>query len=75
MLSTIVPIWLISTATKYWHFLVLGLFVRVAGGAFSVGIAYTGRWFSKERKGFAMGIFGAGNAGAAVTKFVARLWW
>lgn len=71
MLSTIVPIWLISAATAYWHFLVLGLFVGVAGGAFSVGIAYTGRWFSRERKGFAMGIFGAGNAGAAVTKFVA----
>jgi NNP family nitrate/nitrite transporter-like MFS transporter len=71
MLSTIVPIWLISMATRYWQFLLLGLFVGVAGGAFSVGIAYTGRWFSKERKGFAMGIFGAGNAGAAVTKFVA----
>jgi NNP family nitrate/nitrite transporter-like MFS transporter len=71
MLSTIIPIWLISMATRYWQFLLLGLFVGVAGGAFSVGIAYTGRWFSKERKGFAMGIFGAGNAGAAVTKFVA----
>ena len=43
MLSTIVPIWLISTATEYWHFLVLGLFVGVAGGSFSVGIAYAGR--------------------------------
>jgi NNP family nitrate/nitrite transporter-like MFS transporter len=62
---------MISTATRYWEFLLLGLFVGVSGGAFSVGIAYTGRWFSKERKGFAMGIFGAGNAGAAVTKFVA----
>lgn len=71
MLSTIVPIYLISMATQFWHFLVLGLFVGVAGGSFSVGIAYTGRWFSPERKGFAMGIFGAGNAGAAVTKFVA----
>jgi NNP family nitrate/nitrite transporter-like MFS transporter len=71
MLSTIIPIWMISMATRYWQFLLLGLFVGVAGGAFSVGIAYTGRWFSKERKGFAMGIFGAGNAGAAVTKFVA----
>lgn len=71
MLSTIVPIYLISLATQFWHFLTLGLFVGVAGGSFSVGIAYTGRWFSTERKGFAMGIFGAGNAGAAVTKFVA----
>jgi len=71
MLSTVVPIWLISIATAYWHFLVLGLFVGVAGASFSVGIAYVARWFPKKKQGFAMGIFGAGNAGAALTKFVA----
>lgn len=71
MLSTIVPVYLITHATEYWHMLVLGLFVGVAGGSFSVGIAYTARWFDKKHQGFAMGIFGAGNAGAAVTKFVA----
>jgi NNP family nitrate/nitrite transporter-like MFS transporter len=71
MLSTIVPIYLISMATEYWQFLVLGLFVGVAGGSFSVGISYVARWFPKKRQGFAMGIFGAGNAGAAVTKFIA----
>lgn len=71
MLSTVLPIWMISEATAYWHFLVLGLFVGLAGGSFAVGISYTARWFSKERQGFAMGIFGAGNAGAAITKFVA----
>jgi NNP family nitrate/nitrite transporter-like MFS transporter len=71
MVVTIVPIWLISYATEYWHFLVLGLFIGIAGSSFSVGIAYTARWFTQARQGFAMGIFGAGNAGAAVTKFVA----
>ncbi|MEW5755731.1 MAG: nitrate/nitrite transporter [Pseudomonadota bacterium] len=71
MLSVIVPLYLIAYATEYWQFLVLGLFVGVAGSSFSVGIAYTARWFTKERQGLAMGIFGAGNAGAAVTKFVA----
>lgn len=71
MLSAVVPIYLLAYATKYWHFLVLGLFVGVAGGSFSVGISYTARWFEKSKQGFAMGIFGAGNAGAAVTKFVA----
>lgn len=71
MLTIILPLWLISEATQYWQFLVLGLFVGVAGASFSVGIAYTARWFTKERQGFAMGIFGAGNAGAALTKFVA----
>ena len=71
MLSTVVPIWLIGEATQYWHFLVLGLFVGLAGGSFSVGIAYCARWFDRQNQGFAMGIFGAGNSGAAVTKFVA----
>jgi NNP family nitrate/nitrite transporter-like MFS transporter len=71
MLVTIVPIWLIGEATEYWQFLVLGLFVGLAGGSFSVGIAYVARWFNRRQQGLAMGVFGAGNSGAAVTKFVA----
>jgi len=71
MIATVVPIWLIGEATQFWQFLVLGLFVGLAGGSFSVGIAYCARWFEKSRQGFAMGIFGAGNSGAALTKFVA----
>jgi NNP family nitrate/nitrite transporter-like MFS transporter len=71
MLSVVLPIYFISLATEFWHFLVLGLFVGLAGGSFSVGIAYVARWFDRSHQGFAMGIFGAGNSGAAVTKFVA----
>ncbi len=71
MLATVVPIWLISYATEYWHYLVLGLFVGLAGGSFSVGTPYVARWFDKRQQGFAMGVFGAGNSGAAVNKFVA----
>ena len=71
MLATIIPLWFIGDATQYWQFLVLGLFVGIAGASFSVGIAYTAKWFDKEHQGFAMGIFGAGNAGAALTKFIA----
>src|SRR5574343_234581 len=71
MLACVVPIWFIGDATEYWQFLVLGLFVGLAGGSFSVGIAYVARWFDKKHQGTAMGIFGAGNSGAAVTKFVA----
>ena len=71
MLLCVVPIWLMSYATEYWHFLVLGLFVGLAGGSFSVGTPYVARWFPREKQGFAMGVFGAGNSGAAVNKFVA----
>jgi NNP family nitrate/nitrite transporter-like MFS transporter len=71
MLSTVVPIWMMSYATEYWQFLVIGLFVGLAGGSFSVGTPYVARWFPKNRQGFAMGVYGAGNSGAAVNKFVA----
>ncbi|MCG3186700.1 MAG: putative nitrate/nitrite transporter NarK2 [Rhodocyclaceae bacterium] len=71
MLVTIVPIWLISVATEFWQLLVLGLFVGLAGGSFSVGTPYVARWFDRKRQGLAMGVFGAGNSGAAVNKFVA----
>ena len=71
MLLCVVPIYLIAHATLYWHYLVLGLFVGLAGGSFSVGTPYVARWFPKNRQGFAMGVYGAGNSGAAVNKFVA----
>jgi NNP family nitrate/nitrite transporter-like MFS transporter len=71
MLFTVIPIYCIRYATEYWQLLTLGLFLGLAGGSFSVGISYTARWFTKARQGFAMGIFGAGNAGASITKFLA----
>jgi MFS transporter, NNP family, nitrate/nitrite transporter len=72
LLAVTVPaIWLMAYATAYWHFLTIGLVLGLAGGSFSVGTPYVARWFPKHRQGLAMGIFGAGNAGAAVNKFVA----
>ena len=71
MAVTVPAIWLMSYATQYWHFLVIGLFVGLAGGSFSVGTPYVARWFPRKRQGFAMGVYGAGNSGAAVNKFIA----
>jgi NNP family nitrate/nitrite transporter-like MFS transporter len=71
MASTVPAIWLMSYATQYWQYLTIGLFVGMAGGAFSVGTPYVARWFPKKQQGFAMGIYGAGNSGAAVNKFLA----
>jgi len=71
MALTVPAIWTMSYATEYWHFLTIGLFVGLAGGSFSVGTPYVARWFPKNKQGTAMGIYGAGNSGAAVNKFVA----
>ena len=71
MAVTVPAIWLMAYATAFWHFLSIGLFVGLAGGSFSVGTPYVARWFPKRQQGFAMGVYGAGNSGAAVNKFVA----
>ncbi len=73
MLLVAIPTYGLAFATEYWQYLVIGLFVGLAGGSFAIGIAYTSAWFEKERQGTAMGIFGAGNAGAAITNLVAPM--
>ncbi|MBL8908587.1 MAG: NarK/NasA family nitrate transporter [Rhizobiales bacterium] len=71
MLSAALATWLLTFAYSYETFLLAALGVGIAGGAFAVGIAYVSRWYPKEKQGTALGIFGAGNVGAAVTKFLA----
>ena len=62
---------LLTTAQTYIMYLLAALGVGVAGGSFAVGIAYVSRWFPAEKQGTALGIFGLGNVGAAITKFSA----
>ncbi|MDJ0608078.1 MAG: nitrate/nitrite transporter [Kiloniellales bacterium] len=69
MALTSVAVWMLSTVTTYEMFLVAALGVGLAGGSFAVGIAYVSRWYEKDRQGTALGIFGMGNVGAAVTNF------
>jgi len=71
MLSAAVATWLLTYAETYPQMLVAALGVGIAGGSFAVGIAYVSRWYSTDKQGTALGIFGAGNVGAAVTKFLA----
>ncbi len=71
MLSAAAATFLLSYATTYTQVLIAALGVGIAGGSFAVGIAYVSRWYPAEKQGTALGIFGAGNVGAAVTKFIA----
>ena len=71
MLSAAVATWLLTYAYDYPTFLLAALGVGIAGGSFAVGIAYVSRWYSTDKQGTALGIFGVGNVGAAVTKFLA----
>ncbi|MDO5499325.1 MAG: MFS transporter [Propionibacteriaceae bacterium] len=60
----------VSFAQSYAMLLVLAFLVGFAGNSFSVGVAWNSAWFSKNRQGLALGVFGAGNVGASVTKFI-----
>jgi MFS transporter, NNP family, nitrate/nitrite transporter len=66
-----IPVWLSSYASQLWQFLLLGLVLGVVGASFAVGTPYVARFFPKERRGFAMGVFGAGTTGAAINMFIA----
>jgi len=70
LLGCAIPVYLVSYAQALWQFLVIGLFLGLVGASFAVGTPYVSRFFSAERKGFAMGFFGAGTVGAAVNLFV-----
>ncbi|MGI9511656.1 MAG: MFS transporter [Anderseniella sp.] len=71
MMVTAVAVWLLTSVQTYEVFLLAALGLGLAGGSFIVGVAYVSQWFEKERQGTALGIFGAGNVGAAVTNFAA----
>lgn len=73
MLATAVAAFLLTMVTTYPMFLVAALGVGLAGGSFAVGVQYVSTWYPKEKKGTALGIFGAGNVGAAVTNFGAPI--
>ncbi len=71
MLASAASTFLLTTATSYQGFLLAALGVGLAGGTFAVGIAYVSRFYPTEKQGTALGVFGMGNIGAAVTKFLA----
>ncbi|MBB4189967.1 NNP family nitrate/nitrite transporter-like MFS transporter [Rhizobium aethiopicum] len=71
MLAAALATFLLSYAHTYTQMLIAGLGVGLAGGSFAVGVAYVSPFFPAEKQGTALGIFGAGNVGAAVTKFAA----
>ncbi len=71
MVLAAIATFLTSYAHTYTQLLIAALGVGIAGGAFSVGVAYVSKFYPKEKQGLALGIFGAGNVGAAVTKFLA----
>ncbi|MCX6080878.1 MAG: NarK/NasA family nitrate transporter [Chloroflexi bacterium] len=70
ILATIVPAYMVSQASTFTELMIGAFFVGIAGNSFSVGIAWNSAWYPREQQGFALGVFGAGNVGASVTKLI-----
>ena len=66
-----IPLFMLPFADTFWSFAVLSFLFGLVGTSFAVGIGYTSVWYPQNWQGRALGIFGMGNAGAAITTFVA----
>jgi NNP family nitrate/nitrite transporter-like MFS transporter len=73
MLASAAAMLLLSHASTYPLMLAAALGVGIAGGSFAVGVAYVSRWYEVAKQGTALGLFGLGNVGAALTHFAAPL--
>ncbi|GAB2766349.1 NarK/NasA family nitrate transporter [Nocardioides salsibiostraticola] len=67
--ATIAPVCFIGffAQTSYPAMLFGGFFLGIAGTSFAVGVPYVNAWFPPERRGLAVGIFGAGMGGTAIS--------
>jgi MFS transporter, NNP family, nitrate/nitrite transporter len=67
--ATIVPVLYLGLAghSSFGALLVGGFFLGVAGTAFAVGVPFVNAWFAPERRGLAVGIFGMGMGGTAIS--------
>lgn len=69
MLLSIVPAFLMGTVADYHQLLIYGFFIGIALASFSVGVGFVSGWYSAERQGFALGVYGAGNIGQSLAAF------
>lgn len=73
LLGCAIPTAWLGYVTSYSQLLICAALFGMAGNSFSIGIAWNSAWFPPEKKGAALGIFGAGNVGAAGTKMLVIL--
>ncbi len=69
MVCSIIPAFLMGTVSDYHHLLLYGFFIGIALASFSVGVAFVSGWYSAQRQGYALGVYGAGNIGQSLAAF------
>jgi NNP family nitrate/nitrite transporter-like MFS transporter len=70
MLILVPPLYFLPSIENFIAYLTIGLVIGISGVSFTIGIRYLSDWFDSDEQGTAMGVFGAGNAGAALSLVV-----
>lgn len=73
MMLTLPPLLMLNYVHSFSGYVIMGLLVGISGVSFTLGIHYVSQWFPRKQQGVAMGVFGAGNAGAAITLLLAPI--
>jgi NNP family nitrate/nitrite transporter-like MFS transporter len=60
------PAVLFGYAEGYWQLVGVGFLLGVTGASFAVGVPFVAAWFTRERQGAALGVYGMGNVGTAI---------
>jgi MFS transporter, NNP family, nitrate/nitrite transporter len=71
LIFTSIPMFLLSKVDSFTGYALCSFGFGLTGISFAIGIAFTSYWYPKKWQGTALGIFGAGNAGAAITTLFA----
>jgi NNP family nitrate/nitrite transporter-like MFS transporter len=69
LIFCLIPAIGVSFTSSYTALLVWAFFIGFAGTSFSVGVAFTSKWFQPDQQGTALGIYGMGNIGQSVAVF------
>lgn len=69
-LLTILPVLFVGLVAESFAMLLLGgFFLGLGGTTFAIGVPFVNAWFTPERRGTALGLFGTGTAGTAIASF------
>jgi len=67
-----IPVLLVDIAGNHSSFgflLICAFLLGIAGTTFAIGVPFVSAWFDASRRGFAVGVFGAGMGGTALSAF------
>ncbi|TXK41083.1 MFS transporter [Nonomuraea sp. C10] len=65
----VIPVVFLAFVETYSLLLVGGLLLGLTGATFAIGVPFVNAWFPPERRGLALGVFGMGNIGTAISGF------